>query len=145
MKKVHRLLFALHLFSGIGAIAGGLAAITNPEAPLGMPIEALKSSPFHNYLIPGIILFTIIGLGNVFSAFMLLFKSKFQGYISSVFGWAIIIWIVVQCIMLNAVVFLHVLFFAIGLTEAVLSMIILFEQRLFPTNLILNVIKQIRK
>jgi hypothetical protein len=145
MKKVYSLLFALHAFVGIGAVFGGLAAISNPEGPLGIPLEVLKNSPFSNYLIPGIILFTIIGLGNIFSALMFYFKSRFQGYISSVFSWALVIWIVIQCIMINAVAFAHVLFFIIGLIEAVLSMIILFDQHPFPVNLILNFYKEIRK
>ena len=145
MRIVYRLLFALHAFVGIGALAGGLAAITNPQEPLGVSVEFLKNSPFSNYLIPGIILFTIIGLGNVISALMFRFKLRFQGYISSVFSWALVIWIVVQCIMLNAVAFPHILFFSIGLIQAVLSMIILFEKRLFPANLILNFYKEIRK
>jgi hypothetical protein len=145
MKLVYRLLFALHLFVGIGAVAGGLAAITNPQAPFGMTLEPLKNSPFSNYLIPGMILFTVMGVGNLASAFMFRFKLKFQGYLSSVFSWALVIWIIVQCVMLKAVVFLHVLFFTIGLIQAVLSMAILFEQRLFPTNIISKVYKEIRK
>jgi hypothetical protein len=145
MKTVYRLLFVLHAFVGIGAMAGGLAAITNPQEPLGISADALKNSPFSNYLIPGIILFAIIGLGNVSAAVTILFKSRFQGYISSVFGWALVIWIVVQCIMLNMIAALHVIFFAIGLVEAVLAMIILFKQRLFPANLILNIYKEVRK
>ena len=145
MRIVYRLLFALHAFVGVGALAGGLAAITNPQEPLGVSVQLLKNSPFSNYLIPGIILFTIIGLGNVISALMFRFKLRFQGYISSVFSWALVIWIVVQCIMLNAVAFPHILFFSIGLIQAVLSMIILFEKRLFPANLILNFYKEIRK
>jgi len=145
MKPIYRLIFALHVFVGIGAMAGGLAAITNPQNPFEMPAETLVNSPFSNFLIPGIILFTIIGLGNVFSALMFCFKSKYQGYISSVFSWALVIWIVVQCIMLNAVAFLHILFFSIGLLQAGLSMIILFERRQFPANLVLNFYKSIRK
>ena len=145
MKNIYRILFALHVFVGIGGMAGGLAAITNPGEPLGAPVELLKNSPFSDFFIPGIILFTVIGLGNVIGAFMFRFKSKFQGYISSVFGWALVIWIVVQCIMLNAVVLLHVIFFVIGLIQAVLSMIILFEQRLFPTNHVRSFYKKITK
>lgn len=145
MRIVYRLLFALHVFVGIGAVAGGLAAITNPQEPLGMPVEPLKNSPFSNYLIPGIILFTVIGLGNIISAAMFHFKSRFQGYISSVFSWALVIWIIVQCIMLRAVVFLHILFFTIGLVEAVLSMAILFRNRLFPANIIVKFYEEIRK
>jgi len=145
MKKVSRLLFAIHIFVGVGGMAGGLAAITNPNGPLGVPIEILKNSPFTNFLIPGILLFAVIGLGNIFSAFMFHYKTKFQGYISSVISWALVIWIVVQCIMLNTVAFLHVLFFGIGLVEAAFSFILLFEQRLFPTNLIFCVWNKIRK
>lgn len=144
MKRLYRMLFALHLFVGAGAVFGGLAAITDPKAPLGIPIEVLKNSPFNNFLIPGIILFTLIGLGNIFSALMFRFNSRFQGYISSVFSWALVIWIVVQCIMLNSIAALHVIFFTIGLIEASLSMIILYEQRLFPINLFLNFYKKIR-
>ena len=145
MRRVYRLLFTLHAFIGIGAIAGGLAAITNPQKPLGISIKLLKNSPFSDYLIPGIILFTIIGLGNVISALMFRYKLRFQGYISSVFSWALVIWIIIQCIMLNTVAFLHVLFFIIGLIQSILSLIILFDKRLFPTNIVIFYYNKIRK
>ncbi len=138
-KLLEKFLLFLHVLVGLGAMAGGLAAITDPRSPLGITVEALKYSPFRNFLIPGILLFTVIGLGNIFSALMFLIKTKYQGYISSIFGWALVIWIVVQCIMLQAIVFLHVLFFVIGLIQAALSLVLLFEQRLFPANMILNV------
>jgi hypothetical protein len=145
MKLVVRFLFVLHVFVGIGAMAGGMAAITNPNAPLGAPVDMLKNSPFDNFFIPGIILFTIIGLGNIISALAIISKSRYKGYISSIFGWALVIWIVVQCIMINSIVFLHILFFTIGLIQAVLSASILFEQRLFPTKLILDFCKKINR
>lgn len=144
MKLAHRLLLVLHAFVGIGAIFGGLAAILNPEGPLGAPVDALKNSPFSNYLIPGIILFTIVGLGNIFSVLTIIYKSRFQGYISCVFSWALIIWIFVQIIMLNGVHFLHILFFGIGVIESALSMTIMFEQRLFPTDIILKLYREIK-
>lgn len=138
MKFTHRLLCGLHLFVGIGAVGGGLAGILNPQAPLGMPLELLQSSPFDNYLIPGLILFVIIGLGNLFSAYTFRLKSRYQGYISSVFSWALVIFIVVQCLMLNLIYFLHIIFFFVGLIMAGLAAIILYEQRHFPANLILR-------
>lgn len=145
MKILYRLLFALHGFVGLGAMAGGLAAILNPENPLGAPVELLKNSPFSNYLIPGIILFTIIGLGNVISALTICLRPRSQGYISSIFSWALVIWIVVQCIMINSVNFLHIIYFIIGVIEVVLSTIIMFKQCLYPTNLILNFYNKVRK
>ena len=145
MKIVYRLLFILHAFVGIGGMAGGLAAITDPWQPLGVPVEALKNSPFQNYLIPGILLFTVIGVGNVASAVLFRFHLKFQGYVSSVFSWALVVWIIVQCIMLEAIAPLHIIFFMIGLIQAGLSAAILFERRLFPTNLVMNVYNEMKK
>lgn len=144
MRLSYRFLFILHLFVGIGAMSGGLAAITNPQSPMGIPVDILKNSPFSNFLIPGIILFIVIGIGNLFSAFMFHFKSHYQAYISSVFSWALVIWIIVQCIMLNSIVFLHVLFFLIGLVQAAISALMLFENKLFPANIVINVYNRIR-
>lgn len=140
MKKVYNLLFILHVFVGVGAMAGGSMAIINPIEPGGVPTDMLKNSPFTNFLIPGIILLTVIGLGNILSAVTMHFKSKYQGYISSTFSWALVIWIIVQCVMLRSVVHLHVIFFIIGVVQAFLSTLILLKQQLFPTNIILKII-----
>jgi len=140
MKIVYRLLSILHIFVGIGAMVGGMMAILHPHSPFGI---TLKNSPFTSFLIPGIILFTVIGLGNIISALVIYYKPWFHGYVSSVFGWALVIWIVVQCIMLDSVVALHIIFFIIGLIQGILAMIILFKQRLFPTNIILHFYEKI--
>lgn len=142
MKCVRRILIALHLFVGIGAMAGGSAAITNPIDPLGAPVDLLKNSPFSNFLVPGIILFTVIGLGNLFSAYMFRHKLDYQGYISSVISWALVFWIVIQCFMLNSIAVLHVIFFLIGLVQAGLSFLLLIEKNQFPANLVLLILKK---
>lgn len=129
MKKIYNSLFTSHIFVGLGALFGGAIGIINPWSPLGMPVEVLRYSPFSNFLVPAIILFVIIGLGNILSAYMFRFKSHFQGYISGVFGCALVIWIVVQCIMMRAVVFLHALYFIIGLIQVALAIIILAGKR----------------
>lgn len=144
MKLVYRILFGLHLFVGIGAMAGGLAAITNSQEPLGAPLSLLKNSPFSDFLVPGIILFTVIGVGNILSAVTMYFKSKFQGYISSVFAWGLVIWIVVQCIMIHTIGALHVIFFFYGLVQAALAAVIMFEKKLFPFNIVMNIYNGIR-
>jgi hypothetical protein len=86
MKIVYRVLLVLHAFVGLGAMGGGMMAILNPQGPGGMPTDALKNSLFNNYLIPGIILFSVIGIGNIISALVIYLKSKFHGYVSSVFS-----------------------------------------------------------
>lgn len=145
MKIIHRLLLVLHVFVGLGAIGGGLMAILNPQSPGGMSVENLKNSPFTDFLIPGIILFVVIGLGNLLAAATILLKTKYQGYISSVFGWGLMIWIVVQCVMLQAIVSLHVIFFCFGLVQAALAMAILFLRRQFPANIALTILNACKK
>ncbi len=135
MKRYYRFLFILHAFVSVGALFGGLAGMLNPFEPLGIPAELLDGSPFSSYFVPSLILFVVIGLGNGFSALTAKRNSKYQGYISSVFSWALMIWIVVQVVIIDTVDFLHVLYFLIGLAGAAWGMLILYEQRMFPTNL----------
>ncbi|HZJ58603.1 MAG TPA: hypothetical protein VFD89_10275 [Clostridia bacterium] len=120
-------------------------AILFPEGPGGMPADALKYAPFDNYLIPGIILFSVIGLGSILSAFSIQKKMKHHAYIAMTSGWALVIWIVVQCIMLRTVVALHIIFFVIGLIEVFLSGILFIRQNLFPINLIRGIMSSSKK
>ncbi|NLY71993.1 MAG: hypothetical protein GX076_10010 [Clostridiales bacterium] len=130
MKTVNRVLAALNLFVGACAIVGGLAAIISPEEPFGITVDLLKGTPFDNYLIPGILLFIVIGIGSIVSAFLLLrYDLKYQGYISSVFSWAVIIYLVVQYIMTDLVLPIHILLFIIGIVEVALSIVIINKQR----------------
>lgn len=145
MKTIYMTLAILHFFVGVGALFGGAAAILNPVDPLGVPAELLDSSPFSNYFIPGLILFIVIGIGSMISGFTAISKSKYQGYYSSVSSWALMIWIVVQCLMIRAVAFPHVLFFLIGLAGAVLALTILYDKRQFPANLINLSLKRVEK
>lgn len=91
MIKIYRILPVMHAFVGIGALFGGCAAMLNPNGPMGISVELLENSPFDNYFIPGLILFTVIGLGNILSSFLFRYHLKYQGYISSVFSWALVI------------------------------------------------------
>lgn len=143
MKKVYKILLVLHLFVGLGAMAGGSAAMLSPQSPMGMSTDVLNNSHFSDFLIPGIILFAVIGVGNIFSALMMFFKLKYQGYISSIFSFVLVIWIIVQCIMLRTIVGLHVIFLIIGLIQSIISISILFNHHLFPTNIIINIILKI--
>ena len=61
--KTRNLLLFLLSFHGLGAIFGGGIFIISPMGKLfGMPFSILYNSPFTNFLVPGFILFTILGL-----------------------------------------------------------------------------------
>ena len=120
-KHTKAVLAGLHLLVGAGAIGGGLAGMMNPQAPLGMPLEMLQHSPFSDYLMPGLILFAVLGLGNLFGLYMLARRSSYWAHASSVLGLALVVFIVVQCIMLRVIDPLHIIFFGIGLLQAGLA------------------------
>lgn len=134
-------MLVLHLFIGIGAIAGGFAAISEPVSPLGAPVGMLEHSPFKDFLIPGMILFGFIGIGNIISAVVMRFNSKYQGYLSGVTGGGLVVWIVVQCIMIRGIVALHVIFFTLGAVQCVFALTLLYMEDLFPMNVVKNILR----
>lgn len=102
-------LIILHLLIGVSALAGGSMLMLKPDGSLlGMQEEWLKSSPFNNYLIPGITLFLLIGSLPLFTAFGLLMKPSYRVspnlYPEKHWAWAfsiycgiiIIAWIIIQ-------------------------------------------------
>lgn len=132
MKRRRKLAIVLHMFIGIGAIAGGLAAVINPQSPLGISTEMLRNSPFENYFIPGIFLLSVIGIGNIFAAIAWLVNLNHQGYITCSMGSVLIAWILIQCYMLWTIAALHVLFFGFGVLQLWIGILVLLEKGQFP-------------
>lgn len=57
------LLIMLVFIQMISALPAGLSLITDPTGTnLGLPIEMLHSTPFYDFLIPGLFLFIFLGL-----------------------------------------------------------------------------------
>lgn len=131
MKSRSIILFVLHLIVGIGAIAGGLAAIINPIDPLGVPLSLLDGSPFHSYLPIGIFLFGVIGIGNIIGSILLFLFPTFANIASFMLGLLLMLWIIIQCIIIKTVNFLHVIFFLIGFIESTLASITLRKMGLY--------------
>ena len=126
------ILLTLLAVLGVGAIFGGAVLIISPSGDLfGMPLSMLDNSPFSNFLIPGIILFTVLGLVPIALIFALIkrpasqFDGLFNFYKDMYWAWsytiyiafALIIWIQLEMVFLRAVHWLHTLymFFAIAI------------------------------
>ena len=57
------LLIILQILLGLGALGGGGTLMLAPDGRLiQMPVTLLKDTPFTDYLIPGALLFTFVGL-----------------------------------------------------------------------------------
>lgn len=73
-----KLLILLHLLLGIGAVFGGVVLVIDPSGELiNMPITLLENSPFDSFLIPGIILFVVLGVLPLIVSFALATKRQF--------------------------------------------------------------------
>jgi hypothetical protein len=66
LSNLGRLAIVLDIFVGIGALFGGIQFILAPDGHLlGIPLNMLAGTPFHSFLVPGLLLFTFVGLGPI--------------------------------------------------------------------------------
>jgi len=100
----------------VGAIICGALLVIAPDGRyLEMPLEMLAGSPFRNYLIPGLILFLVNGVGNTVSAILCFRLNRFAGFTGMIFGFGLIIWIFVQVNMIGGGHWLQYLYFGLGI------------------------------
>jgi hypothetical protein len=130
-KAARNVLITLLAFLGLSAIGGGGALIISPSGKLlgGLPLSILERSPFNNFLVPGIILFIILGFIPCLLVFALMtkpqskladffnfFKDMYWAWSFSIYvAFALIIWIQVETILVQGVGWLQsfYMFFAI--------------------------------
>jgi len=63
IKKIRNLFLIVLGFLALGAIGGGIVLIISPAGELiGIPLSEFKNIPFSSYIIPGIILLSVLGL-----------------------------------------------------------------------------------
>lgn len=118
-----KLLIFLQAALGIGAVFGGLSLCIDPSGTLiKMPIGLLEHTPFNDFLIPGIILFVVLGLLPIVISFGLIkknhwkvtdklniFPDKYWSWSFSLYtGFILIIWITVQVYWIRGMAIIHV-------------------------------------
>lgn len=110
---------------GLGAIFGGGVLIISPSGKLfGMPLSMLNNSPFKTFLIPGTILFIVLGLvplaityalakrpENKFAEQFNLYKDMYWAWSYSIYiAFALIGWIQIEMAYLRSVHWSHTLY-----------------------------------
>lgn len=121
-KSAKNILISLLAFLSLGAIGGGAILIISPSGKLiGMPLSMLNLSPFRSFLIPGIILFFVLGIIPMFLIMALTKKpisklaERFNFFYDMHWTWTytiymafvLIFWIQIEMILLSAVSWLH--------------------------------------
>lgn len=131
-KRIQNIFLLVLGFLGLGAIVGGGVLIISPTGELfDMPLTELKNSPFNSFLIPGIILFIVLGLIPLSLIIALLkkpeskiaeqinlFKDMHWSWTFSIYvAFTLIGWIQIQMVLLQSVHWLHTfyMFYAIGI------------------------------
>lgn len=137
-QKKSNLLIVLQLLLGIGAVFGGAALIIDPSGELiGMPLLLLEKSIFNNYLIPGLLLFTALGVIPITIASGLLirwnwklaeklnvFRDKHWSWTFSLYsGFELIIWITIQVYIIDAFSIIHLIYITLGLLIQIVTLL----------------------
>lgn len=87
----------LEVVLSIGALGGGLVLIVAPRGEImPLPLSALAGSPFETYVGPGLILFTVLGLGPLIAARLAWIRHSLAPVGALVVGAALLSWIAVE-------------------------------------------------
>lgn len=116
MKKLRTISIILLIFNGISGIAGGAVLGIDPSgSSIQMPLSLLEHSPFNDFLIPGILLFTFNGVLSLFAALAVIRRYPVDFRMVALQGIVSTVWIVTQVIMIQAIAPLHFIYGGIGL------------------------------
>jgi hypothetical protein len=87
----------LEVALAVGALAGGLALMIGPRGEImPLPLSALAGSPFGTYLVPGLILFGVLGLGPLAAAWLVWVRHPLAPIGAVIVGLALLTWIAVE-------------------------------------------------
>ena len=99
--SVHLLAGGL-LFQGLSGIVGGVALVTDPTGGVvRISLSWLDGSPFGDYLIPGLILLTILGVFPLFALYGVWKRLRWGRHAAAVVGAALAVWIGVEILIIG--------------------------------------------
>jgi hypothetical protein len=87
----------------------------------------LKGSPFNSFFWPGLILFTVIGLGHAIALVLGLKRRPRFESAAAAMGLGLIIWLYVQVSMIGGGHWLQILYFTVAISEVALAVLLLRE------------------
>jgi len=90
-----------------------------------LKLEWLQQTSFQNFLIPGIVLFLLVGVGNTVGIWVTFRKKNKFALIGLVFGLILMVRIISQVTWIGYKGFLQPLYFASGFLQAITGMVII--------------------
>ena len=114
-------LLCLLAFLGLGALFGGGSLILDPSgASLGLPAEFLEGSVFPDYLVPGIVLFCVLGIGSFVVVYGVLRSAAWAWPAGLALGGATLVWLLVQVLIIRTYFYLQPVIATVGVFVVVL-------------------------
>jgi hypothetical protein len=111
---------SLLVLLGLGALAGGIALVARPDGSvMHFQTTILAGSPFQDFLVPGLILGGLFGVGSLVVAAMGLAHHRLAPFLAFALGCGQMVWIVIQLAIIREVSFLHPTCFFLGLAIAI--------------------------
>jgi hypothetical protein len=106
----------LEVFTAVGALPVGVMFLADPTGQLvQVPRGWIEATVFGSYVIPGLYLLLVNGLGMLVLAGLSVRRHWFAPWLTGTLGVGLITWILVEILVLPATMFLTWLFLATGL------------------------------
>jgi hypothetical protein len=113
----------LEILTGIMAIPVGLMFLGDPSGrAVQVPQGWIEQTPFGSYLIPGLYLLLMNGVGMLVLAGLTIRRHWFAPWLTGILGGGLIIWILVEIVALPETMVLTWLFLAIGVALSVIAL-----------------------
>ncbi len=96
---IARLAMVLEIFLGIGALFGGSQFILAPDGHLlGLSLKMLAGTPFHSFLVPGLLLVTLVGVAPMLAAVITARRGAIGPLAALAVGFTLMGWITVEMV-----------------------------------------------
>lgn len=113
------------LFLGLTSIVGAVPMLRDPHGqPWQMAQSILEYSPFHSFLIPGLVLLVMNGLLSLFILALLFQRVRNYGWWIAAQGAILFGWLTVECIVLRMVIWPHYVYGAVALVLLVSGLVL---------------------
>ena len=92
-----RILLLLLVFQGLSGCLGGARLVADPSgASIDLPLDLIADSVFPSYLVPGLVLLIVLGVGPLVAAWGVFRRTPWGWTASFVVGAALMIWLAIQ-------------------------------------------------
>jgi hypothetical protein len=110
-------LAALCLLAGLTAVWGGIELVCSPDGSfMGLPLSLLEHSPFHDFIVPGVLLAVFVGGINTLAGVLVLVRHPRADAEAMVSGAVLTMWIAIEVLLIRHVHWLHGVYLTLGLT-----------------------------